>query len=574
LSEIRIIVKLSPPTAAAEADTARARRKRSTGVVRDYLLLLAAAILLVSPIIWGGFPAGSNDGATHVGWQYFYAREVWDGNLLPRWLPALNEGLGSPVFFIYPPLAHYVAALLEPFSHSVAWVHHRLGIATMLSFFLSGIGCTVWLRQLGGHRTGALLGALVYMMMPYHLFLDAYYRSAYAELWAFSWAPFALAGIHLLGDRPRVGIVMYTLSVAALLLSHAPSCIVLLPVYAVYALLVAVTGKRTDLLVRTALGTGVAILIAAVYLAPALTQQVYTRANTMYDGFFQFHNWFLSLPIETYKRGIVANVVLQTAATLLFGWYAFRNGAHRAAWRRLFWGAMGGTAFVFFMQLPLSARIWDLIPFAQKIQFPWRLLTAQCLFFPLLVGLHYQTGFAARLPAWLAWGIAAACFAVNAGMYAFNRPQYDMVTPMHSMNVGEYDLGNSAATAWLFPGNAQVVATAGNAAVRVLHWKSRDLAFDIDTPDGADLAIRQFVYTGWTCEDDAGQPCRLLSSTWSGDVLGMRVGAGKHRIYLVMPALPAERWGAYASIAGLLLLAVLAAASSESPGHGPGRRAP
>src|SRR5262249_19752121 len=70
------------------------------------LLILAAATIVVLPIFLSGFPRGSDIGF-HLRWNTWFAEELRQGNLYPRWLSAANRGYGSPVTLYYPPLQFY-----------------------------------------------------------------------------------------------------------------------------------------------------------------------------------------------------------------------------------------------------------------------------------------------------------------------------------------------------------------------------------------------------------------------------------------------------------------------------------
>src|SRR5438270_272462 len=80
-----------------DADT-----KRQT--VLAFSLLLLAAMLLSVPAALG--PVRLNDSFwIDLVWLEQFARELGHGVIYPRWLPLSHDGLGSPVFYYYPPFA-------------------------------------------------------------------------------------------------------------------------------------------------------------------------------------------------------------------------------------------------------------------------------------------------------------------------------------------------------------------------------------------------------------------------------------------------------------------------------------
>ena len=106
-------------------------------------------------------------------WADQFTAELGRGNLYPRWLAASDAGLGTPVFYYYPPLAFHLAAMFG-----------LIGLSTYASlaafgsgFALSGIACWHWLR---GRTNHPLIASMFFMAAPYHL-LNYTDRGALAE---------------------------------------------------------------------------------------------------------------------------------------------------------------------------------------------------------------------------------------------------------------------------------------------------------------------------------------------------------------------------------------------------------
>ena len=77
-------------------------------MLRAILIIAGAALFLMSPALIMGAPAIDSATYTHV-WTQQYASEMARGVVYPRWLPQSFEGLGSPAFYFYPPLAFHLA---------------------------------------------------------------------------------------------------------------------------------------------------------------------------------------------------------------------------------------------------------------------------------------------------------------------------------------------------------------------------------------------------------------------------------------------------------------------------------
>ena len=92
-------------------------------------------------------------------WLDQFVRELAHGNLYPRWLPLSHHGLGSPVFYYYPPLCFYLGSLFEFAGLST----YAAIVATFIAAsMLSGVGVYLWSK--GQSRT-PLAGALVYVIV-------------------------------------------------------------------------------------------------------------------------------------------------------------------------------------------------------------------------------------------------------------------------------------------------------------------------------------------------------------------------------------------------------------------------
>lgn len=160
-------------------------------VTREWLWVLsvltgACALLLLPFWLRGG--SQGHDLFHHLLSGHFFAVQLWQGELYPRWLMEMNGAFGSPVFFFYPSLPYYVSALFAgptPLAHEAMT---PLLWSSSVALWLSGLFAYLWLRPFAGHGR-ALAASLLYMALPYHLAIDIYARFALAESWAFVWAP-------------------------------------------------------------------------------------------------------------------------------------------------------------------------------------------------------------------------------------------------------------------------------------------------------------------------------------------------------------------------------------------------
>jgi hypothetical protein len=138
-----------------------------------FAAIVLVAALLTLPAAIG--PVRLND-SFWIDWVWLdqFADQLRQGILYPRWLPLSHGGLGSPVFYYYPPLAFYLASI---FVLGGLGTYAGLIAAFFAAYTLSGAAMYAWLRH---QAQRPLLGALLYLAAPYHAF-NFYIRGAISE---------------------------------------------------------------------------------------------------------------------------------------------------------------------------------------------------------------------------------------------------------------------------------------------------------------------------------------------------------------------------------------------------------
>lgn len=529
------------------------------------IVLFFVSCLLMLPIWRLGLPINAHDAKVHASWQYYFSTQLWAGDIYPKWLADMNEGLGSPSFFIYPPLSQYIASLLAPFSDSTAWVYQRIGIATTVAFFLSGVGTFLWLRKATHNQTSALVGALVFLASPYHLFIDTYYRAAYAELWAFAWAPFSILAVHLFRSHVKIGLIVYTVSTSALLFTHAPSCIVLLPLYIAYATLLSVIYKNKQVFLWTCLASCIAIMIAGAYLSTALTHQENINIAALFNGELDFSRFLLfatgKWSNKSMEMGITGTALFQLCVITLLGIFVIRRELLNRN-RQILAGFTVAIAIItFFMMTSFSEPIWRAIPILQKIQFPWRLLLAQTICLALITSLFsvsVRSGSQVnrrRIEYYISPIVMLALLGINLAMTSFTAPKFSPSAPLRVRDAPEYHLGSIVQSNELFKDNETSRVLSGNGKVKIISMAPRSIRIHVESSTPLRFIVRHFYYPGWECTIFPGQPpCSVGKYEKRTPLITIDTGAGDQVLTIRMAPSLYEQIGFYASLAGLWLL--------------------
>ncbi|MGL6007139.1 hypothetical protein [Aeromonas sobria] len=528
------------------------------------LALMTATALLLLPFWLRGGSQG-HDLFHHLLSGHFFAVQLWQGEIYPRWLMEMNGAFGSPAFFFYPPLPYYVSALFagpEPLAH-----HAMIPLlwSNTLALGLSGLFAYLWLRPFATSGR-ALAASLLYMALPYHLAIDIYARFALAESWAFVWAPLALLAQDRLCRRAPFALLLLALAVALLTLSHLPSTLLILGLLTVRSLLLAWRSKITLHLWPTLLGQLWGLAMASLLLLPALLDQGGISMDQMRIGMFEFHRNFLDRLPETSSdwrfRGHLAWLTLLTLVLLLVAWAAAREPRHPEL---LIWGTLGTLSFL--MMLPLSEPLWHLLPPLQLVQFPWRLNLLLVIATVAVVALGVP---AYRPWQWLWWTVLALTL-LSQAVYMHESPLTQ--APQKSALDGEFDSKRSAREyrpkqvpkgmfaptllAWKDEFQPAITTEQQGISWQILNWQPRQIVLTVDAPAPAKLILHQFDYPGWQAKLDGTLPL-TISSTRNG-LIQVWVPAGRHQVTFTLTARWPERLGYGLSlIAGLIWSLLLA----------------
>jgi hypothetical protein len=322
-------------------------------LLAPYLAIAAFAFLLTLPAMLSPLKLHDSFWIDWV-WTDQFGDQLRQGNLYPRWLPASHDGLGSPVFYYYPPLSFYPAGLFA----ALGLAPGAAIVATFgLTFAGSGAAMFRWARG----TNHPLAAGFFFMAAPYHL-ADFYGRGALAETCAIAFIPLLALGLKRVAEGR--GPALAAISYAAMIATHLPlallaSLLLVLP----YALVLAKGRPRALLGFAPPLALGIAL--SAIYLLPALALEPFRDAAVLWSHeVLRPDHWLLITawgePLDG-MRLITLKVIAVVALPALF--MAWR-------WRSLWAGYAIGCCLVVAGLLPF---FWDL-PLIRSVQFPFRAL--------------------------------------------------------------------------------------------------------------------------------------------------------------------------------------------------------
>lgn len=547
-----------------------------TGKCSQAELLAVTAILvfscvLVWPILLNGFWPFSGNARLHISWYSNFSKQFWNGDRYPRWLMGLNQGLGSPVFFYYPPIPYFITCLFQPLFQNDPQCWNQLALSVYCALAGSGISCYAWLRNGQCSKLSSAVAAMLFMLMPYHLRTDLYVRGAFAEFWAFVWLPLVLTAVRALARNARCGVIGLSSSYALLIMTHLPTTLVFSAIPVCYAVVSAENHRIFRVLAKTTAAMTLGVGLSSIYLVPAMTMQEHvsmaelTRFNKYDNSFFLSDSQLPSLS-QDFNSAIFVSVLTIVVSGLCGLMLVFTSEKRKERAEVWFWGAVATVCL--FMMLSISKPVWELVPVLQIIQFPWRFGTVLCIAVATTIGYGLSSVSSPVSIGRLAW-IQLLCGIVLIWFYA----TWLAVWPAHFPdNLDSSYFAQNGEDAieysprWVGTQRDQVISKYGrghgdspveilgssDTEVSIEHWNPREILLNIQSPVAVDLLVHRFYFPGWAALLD-GQAVPALPSNPDG-LICVNVPSGQHRLQLRLLATMPERAGQIISAISLLVI--------------------
>jgi uncharacterized membrane protein len=363
------------------------------------LMVLPAVRTLFLP---GYFPMHDD---TQVARIVVMANALKNGQFPVRWVDGLGYGYGYPLFNFYAPLPYYVGGFL-----------HALGLEGVLStkimFILAYYLAAFFMYFLVKRRFGtmaALLAAVLYTYAPYHA-VQTYVRGAVGELWAYGFLPLLLiftpAFREKNGQANLIEIILSGLGLAAVILSHTIYGYLTTGVLGFGIILtawLALKNQEAGNLFAAIRVFLIGLMLSAFFWLPALAEKQYTRVEGLLWDQTSYADHFVCLPqlwnsLWGYGGSapgcldglsfMAGKLHLLLTLVSLAVFYSDKNRRSGQA-KLLVWLITAGSLTVFFM-VSASRFVWDTLPLAEYIQYPWRLLSLLALVTAMIPAVNFS----------------------------------------------------------------------------------------------------------------------------------------------------------------------------------------
>ena len=320
------------------------------------------------------------------------------GWLFSRWVPNLALGYGYPFFNYREPLPYLVAEAVFAIGTPLPLV---LGGLYAGSLIAAAWGAYVLARDLFGERAG-WIAAVGYGLAPY-LLLDVLRRGNMPESIGLAMLPWLFVSTRrLILGKSRRNLVVTTLLLTALFLTHNISSLMLAPFLGAYVVLLAWLHRDRKAWMYAFVAVGIAVLVTAWFWLPALTEQDLvqlhlsrsTRNNDFHYNFLTWREMLFSLPVpydpDYLNPPMRISLGLVQAGLAVVGVVL---GLVRGRGREQRWlvGLFLAAAVLYlWMATPGSVWLWEAVPLLSFVQFPWRLVGRALLPVCLLAGLAVE----------------------------------------------------------------------------------------------------------------------------------------------------------------------------------------
>ncbi len=464
------------------------------------LLLLIICIPAVKALLQpGGFT--SQDMTHHVIRQINMDQLLSEGQFPPRWSGDLNKGFGYPVFLFNYPLPPLIGEIFVKIDFG--YVGSVKGVL-FLSIIISTLGMYLFLRSLLGSKLSAFLGAVFFLYAPIR-FIFIYVSAAVGAALAMAFIPFIFWAIAILDKKPKLGILVGSISLAGLILSHNVTTLIFMPAIIGFGILRS-KGNLSYLRYLSYLGL-LGVGLAAFFWLPAILEKQYIRWDLIFGNFYKdyfpsfgqlFHSpWGYGLDHPgTDQDGMSFQIGLAQILVILLccGLVIVRKVKEVRV--------IGGFALIFFLLAifltqEISLPIWEHLPLLNMVQFPWRFLSLACFAAAISAGL---------LVKYLPFRKIAFVFLLIIVLYA-NRNHLN-INQVFNPGVGYYLDQKPTTTSfdedlplWAVPpktdAKGKLEFVEGSGQINVLENKSVKVKAQINTTTSGQLRLNQLYFPGW-----------------------------------------------------------------------------
>lgn len=353
------------------------------------IILVLISLIVVVPLFHSGFFNIHDDAQIQ---RVFEMRQsLLDGMFPVRWVSDLGYGYGYPIFNFYGPFPYYLGAIITFFGLNSL-------IATKIIIFValigSGLSMYFLAKDFWGEK-GALISSIFYVFAPYHA-LNSYVRGDVGELYSYLFIPLVFLGIWKFYKTNKFKfVVLGSLSFSLIIISHNLSALMISPFILLVTFLALIKKRKWSIILIPILG----ILVSSFYFIPALLEMNFTNVLSTIGGKAHFSDhyvclqqlwsspWMYGGSIPGCVDGLSFRIgklhIVFTFISLLSGFMLWKKEKEKSL---VLFFSVGSFIFLIFLMLRQSNLIWEMVPYMNFFQYPWRFLLLVSFFSSFATG--------------------------------------------------------------------------------------------------------------------------------------------------------------------------------------------
>lgn len=481
----------------------------------------------------------------------------------PRLGPDFLLGFGYPLFNFYYVLPFYIGAAFYSLGFSLM---SSFELVFVVSVVFSVYGMYALLNRFFGKWASAF-GAILYLYTPFRA-VEIYVRGAIGEALAIAILPWLLYFLaSLIKQTSARNVAVFACVFALFLLTHNYFFILAFPFIGIFTLVLLHKEKKRLAKLKGLFAGGIlGLAMSAYWWLPALVEYKLVASTTPFvmEEHFPFlkqlvvPSWGYGSSVWgpgdelSFQIGIVNLVVVVLALVLLIKQRRSKNIKFRLAGISL----LLFIGYVFMMNIR-SLHVWQIIPFTNFIQFPWRLLSMSTFLTAFLAGFVVDNLRHKRLFASL---FVAACMLLTFSYFKpskitfksdeeyiahfFGNPQYS--EDYLQLPVWTAKKPTSPPSKRFFAINADIEER----EVSKVHWRA-----EINAYEEAEVYVNVLAFPGWAVDVDG-----VAVETYPGEPYGQLafvVGKGAYQVEVYWEETKLRLLADLVSLGAFLIVALL-----------------
>ncbi len=349
------------------------------------MIILISSLIIGLPLMRLNAISG-HDASFHFFRTYGTKLAILDKQLIPMVNYVMLNGLGFAPNIFYGVLSSYGVALISFFTPTFGLA---INIFIILTIFLSGLFMYQFMLYYTDNKNIALVGAFIYMIIPYHLY-DIYYRMAFGEIISFVFVPLLFHGLYNVIYRDTSKWWYITIATALLFLSHTISTLMAGIFAGLYVLLNIKKVWQKDKVKKLIFS----VLLALLLSLPSFIPLIEARMSASYMVFN--HSFMKTNPSYMHKSAInlftkITEIPHFIAITygiillLILVYIIYLKFTKKEKQSNLTYLILGIISLI----LTLNIFPWQILPQVfSTFQFPWRFLFMTSFFLAIIIPIY------------------------------------------------------------------------------------------------------------------------------------------------------------------------------------------